>query len=107
MTLPEPIETYFAAANARDADRAADCFTKDAIVHDEGGQHHGRAAVRTWVEETGRKYRFTATVTGVEAADDQAVVTAHLIGDFPGSPIDLRYRFKLADKRIASLEIGL
>jgi len=42
----------------------------------------------------------------VEAAPDRTVVTAHVTGDFPGSPIDLRYRFKLVDRQIAGLEIG-
>jgi hypothetical protein len=35
------------------------------------------------------------------------VVTAHVAGDFPGSPIDLRYAFVLAGDRIARLEITL
>jgi len=33
------------------------------------------------------------------------VVTSHVVGDFPGSPIDLRYLFVLDDDRIAELEI--
>lgn len=33
------------------------------------------------------------------------VVTAHLVGDFPGSPTDLRYFFVLEDDKIADLEI--
>ncbi len=33
------------------------------------------------------------------------VVTSHLVGDFPGSPIDLRFIFTLEGGGIASLEI--
>jgi ketosteroid isomerase-like protein len=104
--LPEPLGEYFAAANAHDPDRIAACFTEDAVVRDEGGDIRGRKAVHAWADETGRKYRFKADVVAVEAAPDRTVVTAHVTGDFPGSPIDLRYRFKLVDRQIAGLEIG-
>jgi hypothetical protein len=75
-------------------------------VRDEGADIHGRAAVRAWAEETSRKYRFRADILAIEEVADRTVATAHLTGDFPGSPIDLRYRFKLADRQIAGLEIG-
>ncbi len=74
---------------------------------DEGGDHHGRDAVRAWADETGRKYRFHAEPRSLEPAADGGIVTAHLTGDFPGSPADLRYRFVLSDAGIADLEITL
>lgn len=104
--LPEPLGEYFAAANAHDPDRVAACFAEDAVVRDEGSDIHGRNAVYAWAEETSRKYRFTADVAAVEEVAGRTVVTAHLTGDFPGSPIHLRYQFKLTHRRIASLEIG-
>jgi hypothetical protein len=33
-------------------------------------------------------------------------VTSQVSGDFPGSPVDLRYSFTLARGRIASLEVA-
>ena len=106
LTLPRSLAEYFAAANAGDADRVAACFAEDAIVRDEGRDIRGRDAVRAWAEETCRKYRYRAEVLTVEAAADRTVVTAHLTGDFPGNPVDLRYRFKLAGTEIIALEIG-
>ena len=106
LKLPEPLDDYFAASNAHDADRVAACFANDAVVRDEGRDIRGRSAVRAWAEETGRKYRHRADVEAVEDVADRTVVTARLTGDFPGSPIDLRYRFKLTDRQIAVLEIG-
>jgi hypothetical protein len=38
---------------------------------------------------------------------DRMVVTSHLTGEFPGSPVDLRYMFVLAGEKIAELEIVL
>ena len=106
LTLPEPLVDYFAAHNAHDPDRVAACFAPDAVVRDEGQDIRGRDAVRAWAEKTSRKYRPQAEVVAVENVADRTVATAHVAGDFPGSPIDLRYRFKLAGRQIASLEIA-
>ena len=40
-----------------------------------------------------------------EAKDGKIVVICRLKGDFPGSPVDLRYVFELAGDKISSLEI--
>jgi uncharacterized protein (TIGR02246 family) len=106
VPLPQPLETFFASINARDADGVAGCFTEDGLVQDEGGRHSGRAAIRAWSEETGRKYRFHADVQAIEAEADRTVVTAHVTGDFPGNPVDLAFGFKLANGLIADLEIS-
>jgi len=106
VKLPEPLGEYFEAANTDDAQRVAACFAEDAVVHDEGRDFVGRAAVRAWAEEARRKYRFRAEVLSMEAEADRTVVTAHLTGDFPGNPVDLHYRFKVAGGEIAALEIG-
>ena len=82
------------------------CFAEDALVRDEGREIRGRGNTRASAAHPGRIYRYTATVTAVEGRSAGVVVTAHLTGDFPGSPIDLRYRFTLAQGRIARLEIG-
>jgi ketosteroid isomerase-like protein len=106
VQLPTPLAEYFAAANAEDANRVTACFASDAVVHDEGRDMRGRAAIRAWAAEVRRKYHFHAEVLAVEEAGDRTVVTAHLTGDFPGNPVDLRYRFKLDGPEIIALEIG-
>jgi ketosteroid isomerase-like protein len=106
LRLPPPLGEYFAAANTHDADRAAAVFAADAAVHDERQDIVGREAIRTWVDETGRKYRHTAEVVSVEARADWTLVTAQVTGDFPGSPARLRYAFRLVNGTISRLEIG-
>ena len=105
VKLPSTLAEYFAAANTDDADRVAACFSEDAFVRDEGGEFRGRRAIRGWAEEARRKYRFHAEAIAVEEAD-RTIVTAHLTGNFPGNPVDLRYRFKLAGSQITELVIG-
>jgi ketosteroid isomerase-like protein len=104
--VPAAIAEYFAAHNGDDAGRVAACFTEDATVRDEGRDFQGREAIRAWAADTQRKYRFRADLKTVEKAADRAVVTARLSGNFPGSPVDLRYRFRLVGAAIAALEIG-
>jgi NAD(P)-dependent dehydrogenase (short-subunit alcohol dehydrogenase family) len=95
------------AANADDADAVASCFTADAHVLDEARNHDGFAAIRQWAADARRRYRFHAEPRSFEPAPDGGTVTAHLTGDFPGAPADLRYRFRLAGERVADLKITL
>ncbi|MGZ8921555.1 MAG: hypothetical protein ACXW3L_11265 [Limisphaerales bacterium] len=39
-----------------------------------------------------------------EEKEGKTVVTCHLVGNFSGSPVDLRFFFKLEGDKIASLE---
>src|SRR5438045_1757124 len=66
--LPSAVTRYFAAANRFDAALAAECFATDATVHDENRDYVGRDAIRSWTEETSRKYqpRFTVTRDAVK-----------------------------------------
>lgn len=105
VSLPAPIARYFAADGTRGAD-VADCFTSDAVVVDERRTHRGREAIARWKSETSTQYQYTVEPIAIDADGEALVVTAHLAGTFPGSPIDLRYRFTLADDAIARLEIA-
>lgn len=105
-TLPKPLAEYFAAANAGDAAGVAACFAEDAQVYDEGREITGRAAIRTWAEETQRKYSFQSKPLSIKQLENHTIVVAHLTGDFPGSPINLSYRFKLTGTQITAVEIG-
>ena len=104
LNLPEPIAAYF-AADKLDGDAIARCFTKDAIVRDEGHTYTGLAAIQQWKANASAKYRYTSEPIHLEWNDGVTVVTCHLTGDFPGSPIDLRYFFRLERGKVASLEI--
>jgi hypothetical protein len=81
------------------------CFTQDAIVKDEGHTHKGRAAIKAWKTDTSAKYQYTSEPFACEAKDGGMAITSHLVGNFPGSPVDLRYFFKLEGDKIAWLEI--
>ncbi len=105
LLLPEPIARYFAADSAESA-AFADCFTPDAVVVDERRTHKGRDAIARWKAEASKQYQYVTEPFAIDGRGETTVVTAHLTGNFPGSPVDLRYAFVLADGAIARLEIA-
>ena len=104
IALPPPIAAYF-AADTTDADRVAQCFTESAVVIDERREYRGRLAIAQWKAETTAKYHYTSEPLTVDASGGEATVNARVTGDFPGSPVELRYRFTLEGDKIARLEI--
>ena len=105
LELPAPLPAYFAATNAHDIDGTLATFAADASVRDEGRDVAGHDAIRAWIIETTRQYRFTATPLGIDQKDGRIVVTARVSGTFPGSPIELHYQFALAGGKITALAI--
>lgn len=104
IILPEPIAVYFAADRA-DGEAVAQCFTEDAVVKDEGQTHIGRSAIAAWKTDAATRYTYTCEPIALDEIDGRTVVTCHLVGDFPGSPVDLRFFFRFQGDKIASLEI--
>ena len=106
LTLPKPVTNYLAAVEAKDTDLLALCFANDAGVHDEGRDYRGLDSIRSWKQETHTKYKYRMEPLEVSVSGKTAKLRARLTGDFPGSPVDLDYRFTLAHDKITSLEIG-
>src|SRR5688572_14829580 len=104
LSLPKPIAAYF-AADSGGGEAVSRCFTENAIVKDEGHTHKGRVAIKNWKTDASAKYEYTSEPFACEEKDGKIVVTSRLVGNFPGSPVDLRYFFKLEGNKIASLEI--
>jgi hypothetical protein len=104
VQLPKPIAEYFAADRA-DASAVAECFAENAVVVDENHTHRGRQAIRQWKESATTRYKYTSKPIASAEVGGKTVVTSRLMGDFPGSPVELKYVFELDRDRIASLEI--
>jgi hypothetical protein len=104
FNLPKPIAAYF-TADKGDGEALSRYFTENAVVKDEGHTHKGRAAIKHWKTEASAKYEYTSEPFACEERDGKTVVTSHLVGNFPGSPVDLRFFFELEGDKIASLEI--
>ena len=107
VELPRSIQAYFAADRDGGPDAVAAAFTEDGIVKDEGKTHVGRDAIRKWKAGTTQKYTYTMEPFSVATENGKTQVMSHVVGDFPGSPVDLRFCFVLADDKIAALEVAL
>lgn len=104
LHLPEPIATYF-SADRQNPDALAHCFTAQATVKDEGQTHAGQAAIRAWNAAASARFAYTTEPFALEQDSGHHIVRSRVTGNFPGSPVNLRYRFRLERGLIASLEI--
>jgi hypothetical protein len=104
LHLPKPVAAYFVADKC-DSETLSHCFTENAVVKDEGHTHKGRAAIKRWKTDASAKYDYTSEPVACDHKDGETVVTSRLTGNFPGSPVNLRFFFKLEGEKIASLEI--
>jgi hypothetical protein len=102
--LPPPVADYF-AADTSDATVVARCFSESAIVIDERREHRGRPAIARWRDEAATRYHYTSEPLVVDVLGPEVTVTTRVSGDFPGSPVELQYRFTLEGASIARLEI--
>ena len=103
LTLPEPIAAYFAAEHNPQA--LAHCFAGQAVMKDDGHTNTGVPAIQAFMATASAKYSATSVPFAMEREGGLQVVRAKVTGKFPGSPIELSYRFRLECGLIASLEI--
>ena len=104
--LVGPVASYLAAANAQDIEAVTENFSEGAVVRDEDQIRQGIPAIRQWAAEVSGKYHPTVEALDVAQAGGKTIITGRVSGDFPGSPIDLRYIFTLNGEKIERLEIS-
>ncbi|MEV5667036.1 nuclear transport factor 2 family protein [Streptomyces flaveolus] len=85
------VEEYVAAATDPDPGLHAALLRDDAVVHDDGRSVRGLAEVRRWREETSNVDYDLLEVAGTPTA---CRAVAQVSGDFPGSPVTLRFAFE-------------
>jgi hypothetical protein len=105
LQLPAPIASFF-THETTDPQAVARCFSEDAVVHDEGHEHHGRVAIAAWNADVVAKYKLTTEPLAEETIGERTTVTARVAGSFSGSPAQLRLRFTVSGGLITRLEIA-
>ena len=103
--LPPLLASYVESMNANDSAAFIANFAADAIVHDEGHDYRGTAAIKAWIEEAHRKYQPKLEVTGVTETAGSAVITGLVSGTFDGSPLELHHHLTIAGGKIMVLAI--
>ncbi|OON62050.1 polyketide cyclase [Massilia sp. KIM] len=105
LTLPAPIADYFAAEH--DPEALANCFVPDAVLKDDGHTYIGVDAIKAFMAAASAKYNATTVPFALNEDGGIQVVRAAVSGNFPGSPVNLSYRFGLERGLIGSLEISV
>ena len=103
--LPDPVARYLKASAELDAEGALAPFAPDAVVVDEGRTREGAAEIADWIAQAAVAVKARPTVLSVDTEDGAHLVRASVSGDFPGSPVDLTFRFRLSADGISRLEI--
>ncbi|WP_111768637.1 nuclear transport factor 2 family protein [Nakamurella deserti] len=98
------VDRYLRRAAADDVDAHLALFAPDAVVHDDGHTHVGLDAIRAWRSATVPVRSDVLDVT----EEGGTTARVRISGDFPGSPVVLRFRFAVDHTgRITSLTIGV
>ena len=87
------VRRYFEVAPLHNTDGYLALFAADAIAVDEGHVHHGIEEIRDWRTVVPSVSYDVLDITSV-GDDLQAVVD--ISGDFPGSPVTLRFLFQIS-----------
>ncbi len=104
LELPPAIAAFFHATNTREYADFLSLFTADAHVNDEANDYRG-AEIAAWIDRATADTKPVTNVTAITCDGVQSMVTADVSGNFPGSPVQLRYNFTLKDDKIATLLI--
>ena len=103
MNLPKVIEELVKTQNEFDSAAYANCFAEDAQVSDEGKTHNGKAEIEKWIDKSNKDYK--ATMEPVDYDEKEDILLAKIAGSFPGSPLTLKFHFKIANGKIQSLKV--
>jgi len=105
IALPKPVETYLAAERNKDSGLLSRCFAPNAVVHDESRDYRGIEEIQAWKRDADAKYRYVMEPLDAALTDGAVRVHARLTGEFPGSPVEVDYTFKVEGDHITSLTI--
>lgn len=107
IPLPQPVASYYHASDVYDGALLAACFAEDAVMHDEGKEYHGPAAISVHILAANREAEVIMAITDCRDQNGGTVVTAMLSGNFEGSPVALDFHFSLENGKIKALNITL
>lgn len=105
MKISEFVDNYFEALNTKQVEKQIAYFSEDASVIDVDETFKGKAVIKKWIIESNEKFEAFSKVIGVKTSGANVNVLTTVSGNFPGSPVDLKYNFVMVDEKIKSLDI--
>lgn len=103
--IPEVVSAYFDADQANDVDALNHIFSESAIVEDDGSLYKGIVEIRTWLLTMKEKYQYSLEIIEVSNTDHISTVLTQGSGNFPNSPVKLKFQFTLENSKVVKLRI--
>ncbi|AQZ82865.1 SnoaL-like domain protein [Acinetobacter calcoaceticus] len=103
--IPEVVSAYFNADQANDVDALNQIFSDSAIVEDENSLYRGIVEIRTWWLAMKEKYQYFLELIEVSNTDHISTVLTQVSGNFPNSPVKLKFQFTLENGKVVKLRI--
>lgn len=103
--IPEVVSAYFDADQVNDVDALNQIFSDVATVEDENIQHHGIVEIRTWWLTVKEKYEHFLKALEVSNTDHISTVLTQVSGNFPNSPVTLKFQFTVENGKVVKLRI--
>src|SRR5262245_3232817 len=111
VKLPEPVEIYVRAINARDANALLSSFANEALVRDVGREIRGIPEIKQWADREIFDVNVTLEVMDAFERDDETIVVVKVDGTFDRTglpdPLVMDHCFTFAGDKIATLSCRL
>jgi len=111
IQIPHLANEYVEVTNNSEPARFLALFADDAIVHDAGRVHRGRAAIRDWSQREIFDVQVSIDVLDVAERDGRTVLTTKVDGNFDRTglpdPVIIEQRFRFEGNAIQELECVL
>ena len=107
MQNSEFVANYFEALNSKQVEKQIEYFTEEATVVDVDETFNGKAAIKEWIIDSNSKFEAISKVIDIKTSGSTINVLTTVSGNFPGSPVDLKYDFVMLNEKIKNLDIKL
>lgn len=103
--VPSAFARYLRGERERDLPTALAAFAGSATVRDHDETFRGHDEIAGWLRTAWDRFAYSVEPLSVETDGGGTLAHVHLVGDFPGSEVDLDYRFETQDAVITRLDI--
>lgn len=111
LQIPPLANEYVQATNDNQPAQFLALFAEDAVVHDAGRVHRGRAAIRDWSQHEIFDVQVTLDVLEVTERDGRTILTTKVDGNFDRTglpdPVIIEQRLRIDGNAIRELECVL
>ena len=105
VAAPPALASFVKASNERDTESVAACFTKEAVVYDQGEILRGAEEIRHWIADGFKKYEYVIAPTKVKNASKDVILTTVVTGSFPGGKATLDFYCRMDGDKIAVMVV--